>query len=191
MGSLPHLYGIVGDLTSSWEIKASTVSDAARGDAEALARIVNAHHDDMARVCFVICGDQDAAQDAVQSAWPIAWRKLGTLRDPERLRAWLISVAANEARQAMRRQRQARLVTEISPENVASSGADPAASAGLLDLAAALRQLPPDDRALLALRYVADFDATELGRALGLTPSGVRSRLSRLLARLRTELDDD
>lgn len=181
----------MGDLTSSWEIKASTVSDAARGDAEALARIVNAHHDDMARVCFVICGDQDAAQDAVQSAWPIAWRKLGTLRDPERLRAWLISVAANEARQAMRRQRQARLVTEISPENVASSGADPAASAGLLDLAAALRQLPPDDRALLALRYVADFDATELGRALGLTPSGVRSRLSRLLARLRTELDDD
>ena len=191
LASAQHLYGIVSDLTTSWEIAASTVTDAARGDAEALAQIVGAHHDDMARVCFVICGDQDLAQDAVQSAWPIAWRKLGTLRDPARLRPWLISVAANEARQVMRRRRQIRTVTEITPEDVAAEGTDPAARAGLLDLAEALRQLAPDDRALLALRYVADFDATELGRTLGLSPSGVRSRLSRLLARLRSELDDD
>lgn len=191
MASLPHLYGIVNDVTSSLVIHPSTVTDAARGDAEALARIVMAHHDDMARVCFVICGDQDQAQDAVQAAWPIAWRKLGTLRDPARLRPWLISVAANEARQAMRRQRSARLITEIVPDEAAAAIGDPAANAGLLDLAAALRQLPPDDRALIALRYVADFDATELGRALGLSPSGVRSRLARILARLRTELSDD
>ena len=181
----------MGELTSSWEIATTTVTDAAGGDADALARIVAAHHDDMARVCFVICGDQDLAQDAVQSAWPIAWRKLGTLRDPARLRPWLVSVAANEARQAMRRQRRAHVVAEIALDAVGTSGADPAAGAELLDLAHALRRLPPDDRALLALRYVADFDATELGRALGMSPSGVRSRLSRLLARLRTELDDD
>jgi RNA polymerase sigma-70 factor (ECF subfamily) len=181
----------MGELTSSWEIATTTVTDAAGGDADALARIVAAYHDDMARVCFVICGDQDAAQDAVQSAWPIAWRKLGTLRDPARLRPWLVTVAANEARQAMRRQRRAHLVAEIAPDDMGTSGADPAANAELLDLANALRRLAPDDRALLALRYVADLDATELGRALGLSPSGVRSRLARLIARLRTELDDD
>ena len=181
----------MGELTSSWEIATTTVTDAAGGDADALARIVAAYHDDMARVCFVICGDQDAAQDAVQSAWPIAWRKLGTLRDPARLRPWLVTVAANQARQAMRRQRRAHVVAEIPLDTVTATGADPAANAALLDLADALRRLPPDDRTLLALRYVADFDATELGRALGLSPSGVRSRLARLVARLRTELDDD
>lgn len=186
--------GIVSELTSSLGIPASTVALAAGGDAEALARIVRAYHDDMARVCFVVCGDQDVAQDAVQSAWPIAWRKLGTLRDPDRLRPWLISIAVNEARQSMRRQRQARVVTELALDDAtttSSTATDPAANTALLDLAHALQRLAPDDRALLALRYVADFDATELGKALGMSPSGVRSRLSRLLARLRTELDDD
>jgi len=40
----------------------------------------------------------------VQSARSIAWRKLSSLRDPERLRPWLVSVAANEARQLVRGQ---------------------------------------------------------------------------------------
>jgi RNA polymerase sigma-70 factor, ECF subfamily len=61
----------------------------------------------------------------------------------------------------------------------------------ITDLAIALRRLPPEDRTLLALRYVAGFDATEIGRELRMSPSGVRSRLARLVARLRTELRDD
>src|SRR6476646_4629448 len=93
-------------------IGASTVADAAAGDTNAFASIVRAHHDDMARVCYLICGDQDMAQDAVQTAWPLAWRKLGTLRDPDRLRPWLISVAANEARRLVRARRH-RQVVEI------------------------------------------------------------------------------
>jgi len=181
---------MVGDLTNTWAIAATTVAEAAAGDADALARIVGAYHDDMARIAFVICGDQDMAQDAVQAAWPQAWRKLASLRDPERLRPWLMSVAANEARQLVRRQRR-HVVVEIEVADVGSAQHDPgAADAALIDLAAAMRRLAPEDRALLALRYVADFDATEIGRALGLSASGVRSRLSRLVARLRSELED-
>ena len=179
----------MAELTLPGGIAATTVADAAAGDADALARIVGAHHDDMARICFVICGDADTAQDAVQSAWPIAWRKLGTLRDPDALRPWLMSVAANEARQLVRRQRR-HPVVEIEVADVGSHTADPARDPALADLALALRALAPEDRALLALRYVAGFDATEIGRALGKSPSGVRSRLARVLARLRTELED-
>ena len=69
-------------------------------------------------------------------------------------------------------------------------GRDPGADPGLVDLAVALRRLSPDERTLLGLRYVAGFDAGEIGRALGLSASGVRSKLSRLVARLRSELDD-
>jgi len=32
------------------------------------------------------CGDADLAEEAVQSAWPVAWHKLHTVRDPEKLR---------------------------------------------------------------------------------------------------------
>jgi RNA polymerase sigma factor (sigma-70 family) len=180
---------MVGELTVPGSIAATTVADAAAGDADALARIVGAHHDDMARICYVICGDQDMAQDAVQTAWPIAWRKLGSLRDTDRLRPWLMAVAANEARQILRRHRRHHVV-EIDVADVGSLRGDPAANSALTDLAVALRRLSPEDRTLIALRHVAGFDATEISRQLGMTPSGVRSRLARRLERLRTELQD-
>ena len=180
---------MVAELATPGGIATTTVAEAAAGDADALARIVGAHHDDMARLCYVICGDADMAQDAVQSAWPIAWKKLGSLREPDRLRPWLMSVAANQARQMVRSQRR-HVVLEIEVSNVGSHSDDPGARAGLADLSIALRGLSAEDRTLLALRYVAGFDATEIGRATGVSSSGVRSRLSRLINRLRTELED-
>ena len=166
------------------------VALAAAGDEAAFARIVQAHHDDMTRVCFVICGDLDVADEAVQAAWSIVWRKLGSLRDPARLRPWLVSVAANEARLLIRRRRR-RTVVELAVADAAAPAVDPAGRVADLDLTNALARLDPDDRALLALRYVAGFDSTELARATGRSPSGTRARLARLLARLRTELRDD
>ncbi len=80
---------------------------------------------------------------------------------------------------------------EIEVADVGSDQADPAARPAVTDLVHAVRRLPADDRTLLALRYVAGFDATEIGRALDMSPSGVRSRLARLVVRLRTELGDE
>ena len=58
-----------------------------------------------------------------------------------------------------------------------------------IDLRDAMAGLDPDDRALLALRYVAGFDSNELAVAIGISPSGTRNRLERLLKRLQEELD--
>lgn len=178
------------DLATPMDMAAIVISNAVSGDVAAFARIVAEHHDDMARVCFVICGDRDMAQDAVQAAWPIAWRKLSSLREPDRLRPWLVTIAANEARQAMRRRRRYGVV-EIDVADVGGEEHDPFRRATRIDLAAALRRLSPEDRSVLALRYVSGFDATEIGRAMGMSASGVRSRLARAAARLRLELGDD
>ncbi|HEX5826587.1 MAG TPA: sigma-70 family RNA polymerase sigma factor [Candidatus Limnocylindrales bacterium] len=166
------------------------VERAIRGDEAAFARIVRLHHEDMTRVAFVVSGDTSIAEEAVASAWPIAWRRLRSLRDPDRLRAWLCSVAANEARQLIRSRRR-RSVVEIPVDAaVGGAGTDPATRAADLDLANALARLAPEDRALLALRYVAGLTSTELGQALGMSASGTRARLARLLGRLREELGD-
>jgi RNA polymerase sigma-70 factor, ECF subfamily len=178
------------ELASPRGLPALTVAQAAAGNAAAFTEIVAEHHDDMARVCFLICGNQDAAQDAVQAAWSIAWRKLSTLREPEHLRPWLVTIAANQARQAIRHGRRHQLV-EIEVADLGSDEFNPSSRIEDSDLATALRRLSAEDRTLLALRYVAGFDATEIGRALGISPSGVRSRVTRAAARLRSELDDD
>lgn len=172
---------------------AGLVARAAAGDEIAFTRIVAAHHDGMTRIAFIVTGDLDLADDAVAAAWSLAWRRLGSLRDPERLRAWLISIAANEARRLGRDRRRRNVVEiDIETQRELDGGADHGRwSAGDMDLVNALNRLPPADRALLALRYVAGFDSFELARATGRSASGTRARIARLLARLRTELSDD
>jgi RNA polymerase sigma factor (sigma-70 family) len=172
----------------------SAVAKAAHGDEVAFARIVAAHHDDMARVAFVVCGDIELAHEAVQAAWQKAWAKLGSIRDADRLRPWLVSIAANEAKQLARsRHRRWIRETAIDGEEPSSMrvGSDPAGRAAELDLANALAGLEPDDRTLIALRYAAGLTSDEIGRAIGMTGGGVRARLARLLKRLREELHDD
>jgi RNA polymerase sigma-70 factor (ECF subfamily) len=166
----------------------TTVRLAAEGDEAAFARLVAEHHAAMARVAYVVVGDADLTRDAVQAAWSIAWRKLRSLRDPAQVRAWLVAIAANEARQAVRRQRRSQVV-DISEVLDRHGADDPADLIGVMDLQRALHDIPPDDRALLALRYVAGLDSTEIAAQLGISASGVRSRLARLLERLRVGLE--
>jgi RNA polymerase sigma-70 factor, ECF subfamily len=168
---------------------ASTVRLAAEGDEASFTRLVTEHRVAMARVAFVICGDPEVTRDAVQAAWSIAWRRLPSLRDPDQVRPWLIAIAANEARQMVRAQRR-RPVIDISTTAGRDETADPAAAIELLDLQRALARLNADDRRVLALRFVAGFDSTEIARYTGLSASGVRSRLARALDRLRMEIDD-
>jgi RNA polymerase sigma-70 factor (ECF subfamily) len=167
----------------------AALQQAVAGDEAAFARIVAAHHADMVRVAYGICGDPDLALDSVQAAWEIAWRKLRQVREPDRLRSWLVAVAANEARHLIRRDRSSRVV-QILIDPPAVEPVDPPAEIRRLDLVNVLNRLTPDDRRLLALRYGAELDSSEIGRLLGLSASGVRARLARLMARLRKELDD-
>ncbi len=174
--------------TTAW--LTATVRSAVAGDEAAFARIVETYHGDLVRVAYVIAGDGQSAEEAAQATWSIAWCKLGTLRDPGRLRPWLVSVVANEARQ-LRRARHRRQVAEIRSPPADDPSADPSVRVDRLDLVDAFRNLDPRDRSLLAMRFVAGLDAAEIGAALGMTPSGVRGHLSRLLGRLRKELGDD
>jgi RNA polymerase sigma-70 factor (ECF subfamily) len=176
--------------TTSATWVASAVQRAVAGDEVAFARIVDAYHRDLVRVAYVVAGDEQMAEDAVQAAWSIAWRKLGSLRDPERLRPWLVSVAANEARQLLR-SRHRRQVAEIRVRPLDDPADDPSVEVDRLDLLDAFRALKPEDRTLLTLRYVAGLDSTEIGTLMRMSPSGVRGHLSRLLERLRKELRVD
>jgi RNA polymerase sigma-70 factor (ECF subfamily) len=166
------------------------IGRAASGDEAAFAQIVADHHAAMRRVAYVVCGDAEIAEDAAQQAWQIAWRKLPSVRDPLRLRSWLVAIVANEARKlAGRQRRRVILEAEVRPLAAPSQG-DPA-ELEHVDLARALSGLQPGDRELLALRYVAGLDSFEIARLRGGSASGTRARLARTLQRLRKELGDD
>ena len=169
--------------------EASLLASAVAGDEVAFRRIIAAHHDDMRKVCMAIADDRAIAEEATQSAWVIAWKRLGDVREPSHLRPWLVTVAANEAKQLLRKRKRRAEVEVTTDAARVPGGVDPASDVVDIDVRDAMARLDPDDRALLALRYVAGFDSNELAKAKGISPSGIRNRLERLLERLREELD--
>jgi len=156
------------------------------GNEEAFRRVIGLFDGEMRRLAFVICQDPELAADASQNAWANAWRHRGSLREPRSVRSWLLSIAANEARQVARKRR-------VAPVNLLEEPADPAGETDirLIDLRGALLNLSPEDRELIAVRYIAGWNATEIAGYLGGTPTGMRSRLKRLVDRLRRELSDE
>ena len=165
------------------------LASAAAGDEFAFRRIIAAHHDDMRKVCMAIADDRAIADEATQSAWVIAWKRLGDVRNEGHLRPWLVTVAANEAKQLLRKRRRRAEVEVAADAAHVPGGVDPASDVVDLDVREAMARLDPDDRTLLALRYVAGFDSNELAKALGMKPGTVRQRLRRLLEQLREELE--
>jgi RNA polymerase sigma factor (sigma-70 family) len=147
---------------------------------------VERYNDDLLRLAFAMARDRAIAEDAVQSCWQAAWRSRDEIRDPDRLRAWLFTVTANQVRRVLRRQRLAGIVHgRLSPPDPPDP-LDP----GQIDLARGLARLSVGDRELIALRYGLGLTSEEIGAILGLTGSGTRRRLQRVVARLRKELGD-
>jgi RNA polymerase sigma-70 factor, ECF subfamily len=93
---------------------AELLARARTGEREAFTELVERHHAELVWIAYAITGDLDAARDSAQLAWIKAWQRLPSVREPERLRAWLIAIAANEARQHLRAHRR-RSVREIAP----------------------------------------------------------------------------
>ncbi len=162
---------------------------ARRGDGAAFAEIVARYDVELLKVCFIITGDSELAREATQIAWTKAWTKLAQLRDDGRLHAWLVAIAANEARRQRRRRRLAALID--SALYVRGDSAEEVRRDEHVDLRIALSRLNAADRQLLALRYLASMTSPEIADVIGGSASTVRVRLTRLHARLRRELDGE
>ena len=169
------------------EIREPTGEDSRKRDPIEFAQIVRENDADLQRVAYVISRDQEITRDAVQATWEIAWRRLPNAA-PAAQRAWLMTVAANTAKREVRRSRL-RAILQIrgfrEPQHT------PADRSEFIDLGRAYGRLAVRDRKILCLRYGVGFSSEEIGPLVGLSASGVRVRIGRLLPMLKQELDDD
>src|SRR5438034_11836562 len=85
------------------EQRPQILARAAQGDLESFSQLIDPLLGPAYRLAAVMLGDRSAAEDAVQEASIKAWRKLRQLRgDAHSLRAWFLSIVANECRMARR-----------------------------------------------------------------------------------------
>jgi RNA polymerase sigma factor (sigma-70 family) len=167
---------------------------AAFASGEPFAVIVPMHAPSMLRVATALIGAADA-EDAVQEAAMRAWQAWATLRNPDAVRPWLLQITVNVCRgwrRGLKGHQQAQLqpLTEDDLLSLALLSFDLGTSdhAGALDLRAAVNALSIDLRVVVALRFYADLDATDIGSALSIPAGTVRSRLHRALLLLREQL---
>jgi RNA polymerase sigma-70 factor (ECF subfamily) len=180
---------------SSWRRPQRGSKDARGAEPGGFAALVMLHLPAVLRVTAALVGTADA-EDAAQESIVQAWQAAPTLRDEGALRAWLLQIAVNLCRDWHRgrfgtRQRlNESLHVSSDGEALALIGADPGTSdhTGAIDLRWAINTLHSDLRMVVALRYYAGMDASEIGAALGLPAATVRTRLRRALMVLRERL---
>lgn len=162
--------------------------------AEQYAAIVPAHAPAMLRVAAALVGPSEA-EDAVQEAAVRAWQAWPSLRDQTAVRAWLLRITVNVCREWRRGGRghlraHTQDLGDAEQPALALLEADFGTSdhTGLLDLRAAINELPEDLRIVVVLRYYSGMDASTIGALLNLPAGTVRSRLHRAIQLLRTRL---
>lgn len=171
---------------------AELATAAADGDRAALDELLQRHVDRIHAVCRRILGEQDAA-DATQDALIAVVRGIGRFDGRSQFSTWCYRVATNAALdEARRRARRPHLVDATTDDAVlhrarAEPGTDDAV-ADRVDVDAALRSLPVEFRAAVALRDLADLDYGQIAQILEIPPGTVRSRISRGRAALADAL---
>lgn len=167
---------------------ASESASAAQPDT--LEGFVWLHYRRLVRLAGLVCIDPSEAQDAVQNGLLRAWRHRHRLRDASRMKPWLDAIVVREAiRLNDRRRSPLRLLTRRLPEDDAIR--DPSSPTARHELAAALRQLPAPQRAVVALHHEAGYSVTETAELLKVPLETARSRLRLARQRLRREYAEE
>lgn len=146
-------------------------------------------------VAYLITGDVDEAEDAMQEAFVKAYYAMGRFRVGAPFRPWLLRIVTNEARKRNRAcRRRSRLGLVLSEDSFLRERADLSAEEGFLvaekcaELLKAVEGLREEDRLVIACRYFLELSEAETAEALDWAKGTVKSRLSRAVGRLRDRM---
>ena len=144
----------------------------------------------LAHAWRLIGGDSDAARDAVQEGWMEIVAGIARLRDDCAFQAWAYRIVSRRcARQIDGAVRQRRLRAAIEPDEVVE---DPAEFGPDHDrLRKAVRALPRDQRAAIALFHFEDMSIAEVAVALDVPAGTVKTRLMHARRKLRAAFEGD
>jgi RNA polymerase sigma-70 factor, ECF subfamily len=169
------------------------------GDPHAFSEIVKRHRDRMWAVALRTLGDPEEAADAVQDAFVSAYRKASSFRGDAAVTTWLHRIVVNACLDRMRR-KSVRPVADEELMEAAERDAPTTDQTGdrevSLEVSAALKLLPVDQRAALVLVDMMGYSVEDAAAVLQVPAGTVKSRCARgraklapILAHLRNRSD--
>jgi RNA polymerase sigma-70 factor, ECF subfamily len=163
------------------------VRDVQRGSAAALEELFRREWPRAYRAAYLVVHDAAAAEDIAQEAFLAAIRAIDRFDRRRPFGPWMHRIVVNRAIDVTRSRTLRREVDAAADS--AEAPPDPPAAPLSDDVMAALRELSPEHRAVVALRFLFDYTPGEIARALDMPRGTVNSRLRRALDRLGEVLE--
>ena len=170
------------------------------GDDNAFAALVRKYQKQVHALAWRKIGDFHIAEEITQDTFLKAYKKLATLKKPQRFVSWLYVIAANRCNSWLRKKRlrtqpleqleeidneqlqkaaYSRYVTEENERTTAEAQRDVVKKL--------LAELQESERTVITLHYFAEMSCPEIGAFLGVSANTIKSRLRRAQQRLKKE----
>ena len=174
----------MSDQESAEPSDASLLRRHADGDPEAFGVLFKRHSGRLWAVALRITCDPDDAADALQDAMISAFRRAGDFRGESAVTTWLHRIVVNASLDLLRRRSARSVGWSGDPDDLPvlepQQGTDSASGTeSRLDVDAALRTLPPPQRAALVLVDMLGYSVADASRILGVSEGTVKSRCAR------------
>jgi len=175
------------------DLDVSLTRRAQSGSEVAFTALARRWHRRLEAHAWRLLGDREAARDAAQMAWLEIARGLKGLRDPAAFPAWAFRITTRQAAAIIRRRQDERRLSEdlhqaamTAPQSTAQP--EPGADAALY---AAIRALPPDQRAAIALHHFEGLSVAEAAVALDAPVGTIKTRLMHARLKLKAALEGE
>lgn len=152
-------------------------------DKRGFAEEVEAIKGRLYRTAYLYLGNEASAMEAVDESVYKAWRARKSLKQPEYFATWLTRILINECKRELGRAGRLQ-VQEVLPEEAAEAY-------DALPLKEAVGRLPEELRAVIILRYFADYTLAQTAQVLEVPQGTVVTRVRRALALLRLDLQEE
>jgi RNA polymerase sigma factor (sigma-70 family) len=148
--------------------------------------LLDSYRGDVYRFLVASVGVVDA-DDVYQETWIAALRAYPRLTRADNLRGWLLRIAQNKAIDSQRARARRPLPSDSLPERAAAPETAPVSPDGEPELWAAVRRLPPKQRAAVFCRSVLGMAYAELAEMLDSSEDAARRNVHEGLKALREE----
>jgi RNA polymerase sigma-70 factor (ECF subfamily) len=166
------------------------------GDMQAFGDLVDHYQDRFYRIAYRVLGNPDASLDVVQDAFVKIHKNIASWDRRSRFFSWSYRVVTNLAIDSLRKRGRERKAWETRAANQAEFHADTATeslveqekSELVVRVKQAIEELPPGQRAIVALRHYEGFSLKEIAEVRGCALGTVKSTLHQAFRSLRRSL---
>lgn len=158
-----------------------------------IEQLYDAYHRDVYHFALYYTNSKQEAEDITQETFLKVLKQLHYLKDREKVKTWILTIARNTAVDIHRKQKIKRLLTEkLTKQPILTEGIEPPTIVEKNEqwqiVQQALMTLKSHDRTIIICRMLKDYTIQETAAILGISEVKVRVDFHRAMARLRKKV---